>query len=87
LSLCRYGDGIGILRSTLHYWDVHNSSGSTGFGYANYALCSMTEGHHTYGMDIQADTMTVYYDRQVSALSHSSSNVNFHCRLRRASTS
>jgi beta-glucanase (GH16 family) len=57
-----YGDGPGILRSTIHYWDNANSKNDWGWG--QWALqCSMYSGYHTYGMDIQPDYLTVYYDR------------------------
>jgi len=57
-----YGDGPGIMRSTIHYWDNGNSSGNWGLG-QSAIQCSMYSGFHTYGMDIQPDFLTVYYDR------------------------
>jgi beta-glucanase (GH16 family) len=57
-----YGDGPGIMRSTLHYWDSSNSSGDWGYGQSSIQ-CSMYHNFHTYGMDIQPDFLTVYYDR------------------------
>jgi len=57
-----YGDGPGIMRSTLHYWDSSNSAGNWGLG-LSAIQCSMYSGFHTYGMDIQPDFLTVYYDR------------------------
>jgi len=57
-----YGDGPGILRSTVHYWDSASSSGNWGQGQSSIQ-CSMYSGFHTYGMDIQPDYLTTYYDR------------------------
>jgi len=57
-----YGDGPGIMRSTIHYWDSANSKGDWGWGQSSIQ-CNMYSGFHTYGMDIQPDFLTVYYDR------------------------
>jgi len=58
-----YGDGIGILRTTLHWWDPDPKK-DWGFGAAS-PQCSMTTGSHTYGLDLQPDFLTFYYDRQM----------------------
>lgn len=50
------------MRSTIHYWDNSNSKGDWGWG-QSAIQCSMYSGFHTYGMDIQPDFLTAYYDR------------------------
>ena len=59
-----YGDGIGTLRSTFHLWDKVNSS-RTWYEATAVQQCSMTRDYHNYGIDIQPDFLTVYYDRQM----------------------
>jgi len=58
-----YGDGPGIMRSTVHLW-ASSSSQDWGWGQAS-TQCTMYNGFHKYGMDIQPDFLTVYYDRQM----------------------
>jgi len=46
----------------MHYWDVANSTHSWGESVL-VQQCGITTGFHTYGMDIQHDNITFYYDR------------------------
>ena len=53
-----YGNNVGILHTTQHWWgDVHWAN------FSSAGACSMTTGMHTYGIDIQPDSLTYYYDR------------------------
>eukprot|EP01121_Diplochlamys_sp_Union-15-3_P017799 TRINITY_DN6347_c0_g1_i2.p1 TRINITY_DN6347_c0_g1~~TRINITY_DN6347_c0_g1_i2.p1 ORF type:complete len:291 (+),score=46.61 TRINITY_DN6347_c0_g1_i2:259-1131(+) len=46
------------LHTTIHYWN----SKPTGVGSIS-TQCDMFEGWHTYGLDLQPDYLTFYYDR------------------------
>ena len=59
-----YGNNIGILHSTDHFWSRDHPSDDWGIG-AAYPACSMTTGFHTYGLDLQPDELNFYYDRQI----------------------
>jgi len=54
-----YGADADGLFTTLHLWTKTN----WGLG-VNSRQCSMTTGFHTYGLDLQPDFLTFYYDRQ-----------------------
>jgi len=58
-----YGDNPALLHATLHLWDSDPSK-DWGYGYVSHQ-CSMTTGYHTYGLDLQPDYLTFYYDRQM----------------------
>jgi len=58
-----YGDGPGNLFSTLHLWNAADSTHNWGTDNIS-PECSMIEGFHTYGLDIQQDFLTFYYDRR-----------------------
>ena len=56
-----FGDNPALLHVGVHNWD---KSADWGYGRA-IDQCSMTTGFHTYGIDIQSDYITWYYDRQM----------------------
>jgi len=58
----QYGSAAHELHATLHYWDRANSSGNWGIGKVSLQ-CQMTSDFHTYGLDIQSEYLTFYYDR------------------------
>ena len=55
---------VQMIHSTLHWWDAKNSTGSWGLE-GTSIQCAMTEGFHTYGLDLQPDFLTFYFDRNM----------------------
>jgi len=57
----QYADNPSLLHTTLHYWP---KDGGKNWGVGVTAIrCDMTSGFHTYGLDLQPDYLTFYYDR------------------------
>ena len=59
-----YGVPVSTLFSTLHLWDPSHSWAQLWINEALSTQPTMTSGFHTYGVDIQADFITFYFDRK-----------------------
>ena len=57
------GNNVGILHTTQHWWPGTNDTDPHWANWSSAAICSMQDGMHTYGIDIQPDFLTYYYDR------------------------
>jgi len=57
----QYGNSS-IIHSTLHYWSNSNSTPNWGREKTS-RQCGYQTGFHTYGLDIQEDYLTFYFDR------------------------
>ena len=57
------GNNVGILHTTQHWWPGTNDTDPHWANWSSAAVCSMQSGMHTYGIDIQPDSLTYYYDR------------------------
>jgi len=61
----QYGDGPALLRSTVHYWPSSQSK-NTHWAEAGISVQpTMETGFHLYGIDLQPDYITFYYDREI----------------------
>jgi hypothetical protein len=60
----QYGDPASTLFSTLHLWDASKSWAQLWYTENLSTQPSMTTGFNTYGVDIQPDFVTFYYNRQ-----------------------
>jgi hypothetical protein len=60
----QYGDPVSTLFSTVHLWDPSHSWTKLWEKQNASKQPSMTSGFHTYGVDIQPDYLTFYFDRQ-----------------------
>jgi len=60
----QYGDPVSTLFSTVHLWDPSRSWTKLWEKQNVSKQPSMTSGFHTYGVDIQPDYLTFYFDRQ-----------------------
>jgi beta-glucanase (GH16 family) len=60
----QYGDPVSTLFSTVHLWDPSHSWTKLWEKQNLSKQPSMTSGFHSYGVDIQPDYLTFYYDRQ-----------------------
>jgi len=58
-----YGDDPGSLHTTVHLWDSAEWNKSWGKESVS-PECSMIQSFHTYGLDIQEDFLTFYFDRR-----------------------
>src|SRR5271156_104630 len=60
----QYGVPVSTLFSTLHLWDASSTWAQLWYTQNLSTQPSMTTGFNTYGVDIQSDFITFYYNRQ-----------------------